>query len=70
MAEKKLTLEESVEKLQEIVTGMENPDVSLEDAFEGYRKGILLVKQCNDMIDAVEKEVKKISDTGELTDFE
>ncbi len=70
MAEKKLTLEESFEKLQEIVDEMENPDISLEDAFSRYKEGVGLVKQCNGMIDRVEKEVKAITESGELTDFE
>ena len=69
MAEKKLTLEEAFDKLQTIVDDMEQPDISLEDAFARYKDGVALVKECNDMIDKVEKEVKKISDSGELTDF-
>lgn len=75
MADKKkapedMNLEESFEKLTQIVDDMEKPDISLEDAFSRYKEGLALVKTCNEMIDAVEKEVKKISDSGEITDFE
>ena len=71
MAEdKKMTLEESFEKLQGIVDDMERADISLEDAFARYKEGVGLVKSCNEMIDAVEKEVKKISESGEITEFE
>ena len=44
--------------------------ISLEDAFARYKEGVTLVKQCNDMIDAVEKEVKTITETGEINDFQ
>lgn len=75
MADKKktnenLNLEESFEKLTSIVDDMEKPDISLEEAFSRYKEGLALVKSCNEMIDAVEKEVKKISDSGEITEFE
>lgn len=75
MADKKktnenLNLEESFEKLSGIVDDMEKPDISLEEAFSRYKEGLALVRSCNEMIDAVEKEVKKISDSGEITEFE
>ncbi|MBR5337195.1 MAG: exodeoxyribonuclease VII small subunit [Lachnospiraceae bacterium] len=70
MADKKPTLEDSFERLQDIVDDMENPDIPLEDAFAKYKEGVLLVKQCNDMIDKVEKEVKTITDTGDLNEFQ
>ncbi|MBE6015963.1 MAG: exodeoxyribonuclease VII small subunit [Lachnospiraceae bacterium] len=69
MAENKMTIEESFDKLQEIVDTMDDPDISLEDAFAKYKEGVSLVKQCNDMIDKVEKEVKMISENGDTTEF-
>ena len=70
MAEDKMTIEESFEKLNGIVEEMDDPDISLEDAFAKYKEGVALVKNCNDMIDKVEKEVKIISETGQLSPME
>jgi len=57
MADKELKLEESFEKLNEIMVKLEEPSVSLEDSFAFYQEGIKLLKLCNDSIDKVEKEL-------------
>jgi len=69
MEEKKTTIEEAFTKLEEIVNAMEQKDISLEDSFAKYKEGIALVKECNDMIDKVEKEVVKINSNGEESPF-
>lgn len=61
-----MTLEESFEKLEGLVSALESKDISLEDAFARYKEGIELVKQCNDMIDKVEKEVGVLNDAGDI----
>ena len=60
--EKKMTLEEGFEKLDEITRKMEQNDVPLEDRFELYKKGIDLVKFCTEKIDTVEKEMQIVRD--------
>lgn len=57
MADKELKLEETFEKLNEIMVKLEEPSVSLEDSFAFYQEGIKLLKLCNDSIDKVEKEL-------------
>lgn len=57
MAEKDLTLEESFQKLEEIVSKMEQEDISLEDSFALYNEGMKVLKKCNDSIDTVEKKL-------------
>lgn len=52
-----MKLEESFEKLNEIMVKLEEPSVSLEDSFALYQEGIKLLKLCNDSIDKVEKEL-------------
>lgn len=64
------TLEVKLGRLDEIISALEGEDITLEDAFEQYSKGIRLVKECNDSIDRVEKKVKALMDNGELEDFE
>ena len=52
-----MTIEENIARLDEIISKLDNKDTSLEDAFKEYESGIKLVKECNDAIDKVEKDV-------------
>lgn len=52
-----MTIEENLARLEEIISKLDNKDTSLEDAFKEYESGIKLVKECNDAIDKVEKDV-------------
>ncbi len=59
--EKELSLEENFNKLEEISVALSSDDISLEDAFDNYKKGMDLIKKCSEQIDAVEKEVLKLN---------
>ena len=63
---KQLSLEEQFEKLDEIVVDLESPDISLEDSFKKYEEGMKLLKECNAVIDRVEKKVLQIREDGSL----
>jgi exodeoxyribonuclease VII small subunit len=67
--EEDFVLEEAFEELNEIIEKLEDEEISLEDSFREYKRGMELVKKCNDSIDRVEKEVmilKEGGDEGEL----
>lgn len=64
-----ISIEEAFEQIEEKVNALENPEISLEDAFTKYKEGMELLKLCNASIDAVEKKVKAINEEGELYDF-
>ena len=68
MAKKKeeLTLEEAFNKLETVISKMENEDVPLEESFQLYREGMGLLKDVNDRIDRVEKQVQKMQADGSL----
>lgn len=66
MAEEKRSLEEMLSSLEECVNRMETGELSLEQSFEAFKEGIELVKQCNESIDMVEKEVVKLMDDGSI----
>lgn len=66
---KSLTLEENFEKLEEIIERLEGDDIPLEEAFKAYTEGLAVLKQCNDQIDRVEKQVLKLSETGLAEEF-
>lgn len=51
-------LEELFSKIEDVISGMEDDEVSLEDAFSLYQQGISLVKLCNEKIDRVEKDIQ------------
>lgn len=62
-------LEESFEKLDGMLKELESPDISLEESFQVYEEGMKLLKQCNEIIDRVEKKVLKLNANGELEDL-
>ena len=63
MADKKeLTIEESFNKLQEILDKMEDDETGLEESFKLYEEGIGLVKKVSESIDKVEKRIKILSE--------
>ena len=70
MMEEKLSFEESLEKLEEIVNRLENGDVPLDDAIEEFKNAMDLVKICNEKLEAAEESIAKIvKDNGEVVEF-
>ena len=60
------SLEQNFSTLEELIEQLEAEDISLEEAFTAYSKGMNLLKQCNEQIDRVEKQVMKLNEEGEL----
>ena len=56
--EKKHTLEELFAELETITAELEASELPLEEAFAKYRTGMELLKQCNEAVDTVEKELQ------------
>ncbi len=54
--------EEQYQKLVNIVEAMQDPEASLQESFENYKLGMMLVQNLNGMIDGIEKEVRELSD--------
>ena len=67
--EKTLTLEERFAHLEQIVARMEDADVSLDEAFELYKKGLDEVKSANDMVQGMEKAMLVLNSDGQLEEF-
>ena len=66
---RKLSLEENFARLEELIGELERDDIPLEEAFAAYSAGMAVLKQCNDQIDKVEKQVLKLTEEGELEEF-
>lgn len=56
------TLEQSFEKLDEILERLEKSDISLDESLKIYNEGIKLVKNCNQQLDKVEKQIIILND--------
>lgn len=70
MDKKEETLEEMFTQLESVIKTMEQGDVSLEETFDLYHKGLNMLKSCNDKIDKVEKKMLILDDKGEAHEFE
>ena len=68
--EKTPTLEETFIQLEEIIAKLEQPEVTLDDSFALYQKGMEKLKSCNTMLDEVEKKMQILTADGTLEDFE
>lgn len=63
------SLETVFEQLDEIVEQLEAEDVSLEDSFGLYHRGMDLLKVCNEKIDTIEKKMMILDENGEEHEF-
>lgn len=70
MTDKEQNLEEVFAQLEDVIQKMEQGDVSLEESFALYHRGMDMVKKCNDKIDKVEKKILVLDNEGETHEFE
>ncbi|WP_313525978.1 exodeoxyribonuclease VII small subunit [Anaerotignum sp.] len=57
MAKKKLTFEESMERLEEIVEKLEQEEVSLDEAVAFYKEGLTLSAFCKEKLAVAEGDI-------------
>ncbi|TFG48314.1 MAG: exodeoxyribonuclease VII small subunit [Candidatus Brocadiia bacterium] len=57
----KLTFEQAIKGLTEIVSGIEAGKTPLEQSLEQYEKGMALIAHCRDILNKAEKRIEKIS---------
>ncbi len=64
----KLSFEQALERLEEIVTQIEEGKVPLEESINKYGEGIKLVKQCRTILDKAEQKIQILTkgDDNEL----
>lgn len=67
MAEKKLTFERSVERLEEIVSKLERGDAPLDESLKLFEEGAKLLGQCTTMLDKAEQKVTLLENGGRKT---
>ena len=54
---KNLSFEKALERLQEIVAGLEDPEKGLETSLELFEEGVSLSRFCRSKIDEIQKRV-------------
>lgn len=57
MASKKLTFEQSINRLDEIVSALEKGDATLDESLSLFEEGTSLITKCNEMLDKAEQKV-------------
>ncbi len=67
--EQALSLEEAFAQIEEVIGQLETEDITLEQSFAEYNRGMALLAQCNETIDRVEKKVLKMNEDGGLDEF-
>ena len=65
----KMTFEERLQRLQEIVAGLESGTLPLEDSVNLYKEGLTLSKACREQLEQARNEVRLLSD-GEFKPFD
>ena len=67
--EEKLSLEDAFEQIEDVIANLEAEEITLEQSFREYNKGMKLLHYCNETIDRVEKKVLQINEDGGLDEF-
>jgi exodeoxyribonuclease VII small subunit len=57
----KLTFEQAIHQLKDIVSRIEQGEIPLQDSLDQYEKGMALIKHCRDILQKAEKRIEKIS---------
>lgn len=71
--QKKLDYEAAVAELETLVERLEQGDISLEESLKLYERGVLLIRDCQEQLQAAEQKVQMLvqqSGQTKLVDFE
>lgn len=68
--EMKLSFEEALGRLEEIVKSLESGTAPLDKSLELFEEGVSLVKMCNSKLDNVEQRIKILAknESGEIVE--
>ena len=65
MARKKLTFEEGMQELEEIVRSLEQGQMSLEESFKAFERATALQKSLQDMLEEGDRRIRVLTESGE-----
>ncbi len=62
-----MNFEESMKKLETIVTELENGNLNLDESVKKFEEGMKMAKQCNNILEETEKKITiLLENDGEL----
>ena len=61
----KLSFEQAIKKLTDIVSKIEDGQISLEQSLSQYEQGMELIKHCRNILQKAEKKIEQISQEKE-----
>lgn len=65
MARKKLTFEEGMQELEEIVRNLEEGKMPLEESFKAFERANALQKSLQEMLDEGDRRIRVLTEDGE-----
>lgn len=65
VARKKLTFEEGMQELEEIVRSLEQGQMPLEESFKAFERATVLQKSLQEMLDEGDRRIRVLTETGE-----
>ncbi|UTY38742.1 exodeoxyribonuclease VII small subunit [Allocoprobacillus halotolerans] len=65
----KMTYEQAIQRLEEIVNSLENNEIALEDSIALFQEGIALSQYCDSKLKNIQEKVAQIYEDGQLKEF-
>ena len=65
-----INFEESLDQLEQLVTQIENGELTLDESLKVFEKGIKLTQNCQKTLTDAEQKVKILTENQELADVE
>lgn len=66
----KKTYEESIDRLEEIVSALESGDLSLDESMKLFEEGTKLVSFCSASLDKAQAKIKELTELESEADFD
>ena len=66
---KEVKFEDQIKELEKLIDELESGDIDLDLSIEKYTKAMKLVKECDEKLKSIEKQVNKIVTEDGLKDF-
>lgn len=66
----KLTYEQAIKRLEQIISILESNDVPLEESIELFQEGVKLSQYCDHKLQTIQQKVAQIYENGEMKEFQ
>lgn len=68
--EEKLSFEQALQRLEQVVRELESGDLSLDAALGLFQEGVALARQCGVQLDEAEARIEKLLDAGKTVEVQ